>query len=259
MNARTSEAPVLFLHGGPGLNAQMERRRFQTSLAIHWWDQPRISGMAGHAYDSWVGNAEREVRRMSEARGGRVALLASSCGARIAVELLTRVPHLIGAVTISGGVLDVRAAFIRFGRRLAQKRCDQRLRHAVEAAEDKPGRDTCWVLINALLATPHVLDDYWSPQAVEQCATMNRLAAEGSLLDFETFQAVVDDWVVEAAPNQLADPAQRTRVLIGRHDPYAQSGDVDDWHRIFPAATVELVEAGHFPHLELPPERWLPV
>jgi pimeloyl-ACP methyl ester carboxylesterase len=77
-------------------------------------------------------------------------------------------------------------------------------------------------------------------------------------VDFDTFQAVVNDALSVPLPPIRHTTGQRLRVLIGRHDPYAEAADVDYWHSVFPVATVELVEAGHFPHLELPPECWLP-
>jgi len=247
----------LFLHGGPGFNAEMERRRYGASLAVEWWDQPRIPADAAAAFNLWVRAAEQKVRSLFEIQGGRVALLASSFGARLALEVLSRIPAMVGAVTISGGVVDPRAAFLRFGRRLAQKCRDQRLHHAVDEAAREPARETLSALINAIMATPHVMNEYWGPLAVEQCATMHGLAAQGALLDFETFEAVIHD-VPAVPPAAIAeDLGRQIQVLIGRHDPYAEAGEVDYWRAWFPAATVELLDAGHFPHLELPPERWL--
>jgi len=258
MNRATAEAPVLFLHGGPGLNAQMERRRYQHSLSIHWWDQPHIPRTSGQAVESWVSNAEREVKRMSALRGGAIALLASSYGSRIALELLTRIPDLIGAVTISGGVLDIRAAFIRFGRYLAHKGSVQRLHQAVDAAAESPSHNTFWALVDAIMATPNFLVEYWSPRAVEQCAVMHSFAAEGSLLDIETFQAVLNDTLSIPTPSIPKTRGHRIRVLIGRDDPFAETDDVDQWLQCLPTATVERVDTGHYPHLELPPKWWYP-
>ena len=258
MSSSLSDACVLFLHGGPGLSAEMERRRYRTSLAVHWWDQPRIPANTPKAFDALAEAAELEVKHMADAQGDRVSLLASSFGALLALALLNRIPEMIGAVTFSGGVLDQRAAFMRFGRRLAQKLSDQRLRQAVDAAAENPTRECLWTLINAIIATPGFIDEYWSPWAVEQCTTMRELATQGTLLDFETFEAVVNDVLAVPPPPIPQDPRRYIRVVIGRHDPYAEMGDVGHWRKWFPAATVELVEAGHFPHLELPRELWLP-
>ena len=48
------------------------------------------------------------------------------------------------------------------------------------------------------------------------------------------------------------------RVLIGRFDPYARADDGQLWRAVLPQASVEFVDAGHFPHLELPVEIWMP-
>lgn len=33
---------ALFLHGGQGRNAELQRRRFGRTLPVHWWDQPPV-------------------------------------------------------------------------------------------------------------------------------------------------------------------------------------------------------------------------
>ena len=34
---------MLFLHGGPGLHAAVERAWFGDSLPVLWWDQPAVA------------------------------------------------------------------------------------------------------------------------------------------------------------------------------------------------------------------------
>src|SRR6185437_4248354 len=90
MNSLTPQ--ILFLHGGPGMTAELERRQFGPSLAVHWWDQPLVRAGADRAFEALIDAAEVEIVRLSTKREGRIDLLANSFGAYLAralVELRT--------------------------------------------------------------------------------------------------------------------------------------------------------------------------
>lgn len=255
---RGADPHILFLPGGPGFSAELERRQYGSALPIQWWDQPHIKADNPHAFDTWVTAAEAEVRRMSQVADGPISLLASSFGARLALELLHQIPELIGNVTISGGVLDLRQAFVRLGCHLARKRSDTELaRTAERAAAAANGPEALWALIGAILSGPPFFDEYFSASAHTQRAAFSKLAAEGRLLHADTFEAVLND-VLGLPPRPVpADARRSVRVLIGAHDPFAGADHVGYWHQYFPEAGVEQVEAGHFPHLELSATTWL--
>lgn len=246
------ECRVLFLHGGPGFSAELERRQYGSSLPIHWWDQPHIALNDPHPFVSLVAACESEVRRMSSRIDRPVGLLASSIGARLAVELMHRVPELIGPVTFSGPVLDPRKAFAKLGQHLAHKRSDDALARAAMAAAESDSLESLWTLIGMILAGPPFFDEYFAPGAAAHAGAMSTLADEGRLLHGETFQAVLNDMVrvpVRAAPLR---PGQSVQVLIGQRDPYTGERDTESWLEHLPGAVVMQFDAGHFPHLERP-------
>jgi pimeloyl-ACP methyl ester carboxylesterase len=248
---------VLFLHGGPGLSTALERQQFGNALPVHWWDQPHVDADVAVPFEWLVEAAEKELGRLFDVRQRPVALLASSFGVHMAMALIERVPAKIGSLDILGGTLDMRMAFVRLAQRISEVNGDAELEAVSVLAEKMGDGESLWALIGKLFTVANLLDFYWGPGAQEQCEAMKALAASGALVHAATFQAVLSDFLGRkpAAPPTFSGTV---RVLIGRSDPYARADDVGLWRAVFPQAAVEFVEAGHFPHLELPAKEWMP-
>lgn len=246
----------LFLHGGPGFSAALERCWFGHALPVHWWDQPRVTAGLAQPVEFLLDAIEAELERLTVARGP-IGLLASSFGARLALELLQRRSLPVSSLTIVGGTLDPRQAYVRLGERLAEVRHDPALARAAEVATATSDQAALWALIGAIASIPNLTDAYWGPAAQEQRELHRRLTDEGTLLDLPTFQAVMRQILSRPLNERSPDESVPVRVLIGRLDPMARSGDVAVWRRHFPHASILEVDAGHFPHLELPASAWL--
>jgi len=255
---RASDVPVLFLHGGPGMTAALERQRFGTSLPIHWWDQPRVSAGSSEPFEQYIDATKRQVQQLSNEHGGPIALLASSFGARLALELANAIPESIGAVTISGGAMELKPSFLRLGRYLARKHSNPHLEYLVNQASMSDGLESLWALIGAITKIPNFTDEYWTDSALQQRVAMRTLAAQGALFDPPTFQAIVNASATIPPRPIHPDRERRVLILIGSHDPYAAADDAEYWRFFWPSAEVKFVDSGHFPHLELPPEVWMP-
>jgi pimeloyl-ACP methyl ester carboxylesterase len=248
---------VLFLHGGPGLSAVLERRRFGHTLPVHWWDQPHVRADVSAPFEWLVDAAEKELGHLFEVRQKPVAVLANSFGTHLGLALLERVPERIASFDILGGVLGMRLAFVRIALRISKVNRDAELKAVSDLAEEKGDDESLWALIEKLFTVGNLFDFYWGPAAGEQCESMKALAASGALVHGATFQAVLDDFLKKKPTAPLAFSGS-VRVLIGRYDPYARAHDGQLWRAAFPQATVKFVDAGHFPHLELPAEDWMP-
>ena len=118
---------VLFLHGGPGLSATLERQRFGTTLPVDWWDQPHLDAAVAAPFEWLVDATEKELGRLFEARKKPIAILANSFGVHLALALIERAPEKIGSLSIVGGILDVRLAFVRLGLRISETNRDAEL------------------------------------------------------------------------------------------------------------------------------------
>jgi pimeloyl-ACP methyl ester carboxylesterase len=254
-----SKSPrVLFLHGGPGLNAELERRQFGSSLPVRWWDQPQVNADESAPYDRLVDAALEELHRLSSLDGRPIAVLANSFGVHLALALIERAPAKVRCVSIVGGILDMRNAFVRLGRRVAEKNQDQDLAAASLHADQSASSVSLWDLIERLFSVTNLLDFYWSPTATAQRDQMKALAAEGAVLHAPTYQAVLTDFLARNSLQKSLEWCGAANVWIGRYDPYASPADIEAWQTVLPRASVQFVDAGHFPHLELPPSVWLP-
>jgi pimeloyl-ACP methyl ester carboxylesterase len=249
---------VLFLHGGPGLTCQMERDQYGDSLPVHWWDQPHFEAGQSGAFDLLVDAAVEEVGRLRVLDDRPVALVASSFGAQLAMALIARVPAKIGYLSIVGGILDLRMALVRLGLHVANQNHDSSLASASRQALQSSDSATLWTLIDRLFSVKDLLDFYWSPTAEVQRVAMNQLAATGALLHVPTYQAVLNDCITRG-PQPPVTWRGSASVWIGHRDPYALPSDAESWRGVLPEASVQFVETGHFPHLELPASTWLPL
>jgi pimeloyl-ACP methyl ester carboxylesterase len=251
----TNPPTTLFLHGGPGFTAELERQQFADSLPVYWWDQPHAQQTSG-AYETLVNAARAELHRLYRESGEPIGLLANSFGVHLALELMERAPHEIARVTIVGGVVDTRSAFVRLGRHLAATNGDEALAAAALDAEQGEGNARLWRLIERLLGVTDLLNAYWSPNAGASQAAMTALAREDRLMHSPTFQAVLADFLDRPAARltRWQGPAE---VIIGRYDPFSYCGEEELWRSLLPAPSIRTVETGHFPHLELPSSEWL--
>jgi pimeloyl-ACP methyl ester carboxylesterase len=249
---------VLFLHGGPGMSAELERRQYGASLPVRWWDQPRIPCGTERPYEALIQAAVDAAVQLSDEREDAIDLLASSFGAYLARALVERIPERIDSVTICGGVWDLTTAIHRLARRFVERHGDPDLETACREAAQADGPECQLALLARVAAIPGFLDCYWSPTAQGPKEAMQRLAAQGRLIDWPTLHSVMTAALRSPqAPLRAAHRAE-VRIVLGRCDPYFHPSDIEAWTTLWPAARVMMVEAGHFPHLELPPSVWLP-
>jgi pimeloyl-ACP methyl ester carboxylesterase len=186
---------VLFLHGGPGLSAALERQRFASTLPVHWWDQPHVEADVATPFE-WLANAaERELGQLFESERKPVALLANSFGVHVALALMERAPKKIGSLDILGGTLDMRVAFVRLGLRISEVNQDAGLEAVSVRARELGDGASLWALIEKLFTVANLLDFYWGPGAHAQCESMKALAASGALVHAPSFQAVLADFL----------------------------------------------------------------
>lgn len=257
----TPGVPNLFLHGGPGLSCFAEREHYGTTLPIYWWDQPRGVVMFAHPFAELVEMATDTVSECAQQCGQPVGLVAHSFGAQLALHVASRIPEHLYAVTLLAPAFNIVDALARVGRCVLERRADAAgLQRALRLLAEQPyNRDCFWLLVDELMATPDFLRVYFSDDADVEYAAFIDLMAHESLLDASAFRAILQDfWELRPihGPIALGCPVD---LVFGKYDVLSDpSKEEAIWLQYFAQARSRHLDAGHFVHLERPPDEWWP-
>jgi len=260
---RTSFDLVLFLHGGPGLNAGIERAWFQRRLPIHWWDQPVVLPGSTDPLGQLVAASQNQVRRMADAAGGPVSLVAHSFGAQIAIALAREIPSLIQCITLLGCAPTPFQPIFRLCRKLLKTQASPTLEASLANAEADLNSHHFKAMVLAAATHPAYLPVHFGSDSNTVRDLFMAPFASGRLMNLETFLTVMNDLL--GTPQQAQNQAQNerfdgeVRLVLGCQDPLLdRDEDIAAWRRVFPQLQHQVVDCGHFVHLELGPEVWWP-
>lgn len=251
---------ALFLHGGPGFNAEVERVWFGDTVPIHWWSQPIVAADDATPFDTLVKAAEIELTKLTEASSSMADVIAhSSFGAQLGLHLAQRQFARIRSLTLLGSTADPLIPFLRLGRALLRLHPSSELEQAVMAAQEGIDDRRFVDLINAILTVPNFMDHYWALQSSAQRDRHRALAAKAPPLEFGTFMAVMRNIVALRPRADVSAFKGKVAILLGRHDPFLEPAEDDrEWRRFFPAADIRELACGHQVQFETPAEVWLP-
>ena len=246
---------AFFLHGGPGLNAGVERLWHGSSLPVSWWDQPAV-GACATPFASLVEAAAAQLEKMAAA--APIWLIAHSFGGQIAYALARDRPQLIGRITLLASATDPASAILRLGRRIAQAGGSAAVAAAVAAAEAELNAETFQAMVFAAAADAAYPGVYFGPGSTAIRERFLALQPQIPPLDLDSFLAVMQGFLQAPPLAALSGFEGRVDLIMGRHDPLA-TAQVDGlaWQRIFPQARIATLDCGHFVHLETPPAAWL--
>ena len=76
----TTPPKILFLHGGPGMTAELERRQFGSELPVYWWDQPLIRSQALRPVEVLIDAACLVINRLAEHHQAGIHILLGPPG-----------------------------------------------------------------------------------------------------------------------------------------------------------------------------------
>ncbi|MBS6363149.1 alpha/beta hydrolase [Burkholderia sp.] len=254
-----NQPTTLFLHGGPGLSAIVERELYGNSLDIHWWDQPHFEVLFAKPYQALLDDTLLQARRL--AGQGKVNLLAHSFGARIALDLATRMPTCIGTVTLLAPTFDVAEALARLAEHLAPTAPNPARLLSVAHRAKRPGTSFAdvWTLVEAIRDVPDFLSAYWGAGSEERRLWFYDVIATKPWVDFNTCKVILEDFWKTPTLNIQTVVTGPVTLVLGTQDVLVDAPTAEHaWRRYFPRATTRLLNAGHFMHLEKLPSEWLP-
>jgi len=251
------EKDTLFLHGGPGFNAHVERQVLGDRCPnTYFWDQPAVHTRR-RAFDTLMDATVAEVERMCAARGGPVKLMANSFAGHLVSGLLERIPHRISACHLIGAVHDIPAAFRNLLDIMAKSadgdvdlvmRIASFLRGAATHGADK---EHVWDYYELIASDADFMRHYW-PSRKQYRAWMACLGS-GPMFDFTTFRNVMSDFLLHHYERRFSFAGSQEVVIeLGDRDPLLDMArETRLWLRSFPAASMVIRrKAGHFIHLE---------
>jgi pimeloyl-ACP methyl ester carboxylesterase len=159
-------------------------------------------------------------------------------------------------------VFDVADAIVRLGEHALPMATDpNRLIEALQQNRAQHNRfDTFRTLVEEIWAVPGVPDVYWSPASGVRKKWFLEVIAREGWVDFNTFIVILKDFWDTKPMNVKTTVAGPVNIVFGSHDVLVDATqEAQNWLRFFPDATIKLTDAGHYPHLENPPELWLPL
>ncbi|CAB3727934.1 hypothetical protein LMG22037_05323 [Paraburkholderia phenoliruptrix] len=253
-----SDAPTLFLHGGPGLSAIAERALYGRALPIYWWDQPRSVVLFANPFAALVDAAQEEFERLARVYSQPVNIVAHSFGAHLALRLAMRLPNRLGKILLLAPVFDIGDAFIRFASRLGLE--DQSygpLLVALDEFRRSSDGSRFAKAVAPMAGIANFIDLCWSPGAGERRRWYVDLVTHQPLVDLNAFEVVVKDFWLEAPILMSTTAVDSVHLVLGKGDPFT---DIDSesriWTAFFPNAVSHVVDSGHFVHLEKAADVW---
>jgi pimeloyl-ACP methyl ester carboxylesterase len=224
---------ILFLHGGPGLDASAERAWFRKSIPVDWWDQPAMAGI-DRPFWTLCAAAEQRLEHWHAADGAPVPLLAHSFGAAIAHVLCLRRPELISRLVLLTPLFDP----------LAVLRCADGLPGGIVPV---PGS------IHQLAArarSPGIFDCWWSSESAEIHKLVMARLSHGPHFDADSYAAIAFDYITHRDSPPL--PANVTTMIVfGTADQILRVDAAEDALRYFPRAEIRWMPCAHQPLFEL--------
>ncbi|MES2262971.1 MAG: alpha/beta hydrolase [Pseudomonadota bacterium] len=246
----------LFLHGGPAMSSIAERLWYGESLPVDWWDQPRAAASSPRPYAALVGSARNKLRTTADARGGKIALLAHSFGAQIALELAAAEASYIASLTLLAPAHDMRYVWLTLAQLLQIAAPIPTLQQAAARfARDTSDEAAMSALWYALAAVPTLFDCYWGAASGKQMAChRNALADYPDAFDLAAFAAILADYLRQDTLHAKAAPVSTTlpvSIWYGNEDRIVDNmAGRHYWSARFPHATIGTLNCGHFIQFE---------
>lgn len=258
--APSASATAIFIHGGPGIDAAVERKWFGTELPVLWWDQPPIPEAHPAPLSALSNAAGEQVRRLVDLNGGPIDLIAHSFGGRIAIELSRVMPEQIKRIVLLACGMNPIAQILRLGQQLVNRgEANHALAAAVAAMRTRFDEERFFALLAAINAIPDVLRTYFARASQTAAQRYFELAATVATNDAATFAAAMREQLRLRQPIGQSIFVGPVALYFGREDPLiAAEEDLAKWSAVFPQASCQVVAGGHMLHLEIPPDEWLP-
>ncbi|ATB28638.1 alpha/beta fold hydrolase [Melittangium boletus] len=248
------QAPVLFLHGGPGYNsysfARLMGARLEKSRRMVYLDQ-RGCGRSERPWDGNYGMDAQlaDLEALRETLGvERWVLMGHSLGATLALEYATRHPKRVAGVVYVSGLSDSAASFATWKKEL-ERQYPGRL-----AMTELPGEHSDYERVMRALRGLDA-QDFFNQLQFHDTTYLRMQEAVDAESGLRNTGELSRAMFATELPGYRFAAAERVRtpvlVIGGRHDASIGVDSLVALARALPGATfLEYERSGHFPYLE---------
>ncbi len=239
----------LFLHFGPGGNPLIDKEIISDD-SVHFWHQP---GYNNHeSYISFlIKSTEDEIKRMHEACGEQVDLIAHSFGAFIAMNLNQSTKQLIKKYTFIAPTFSFQDAIVNLVSRVSSHESQYNILETVDNFKNDQTPEKFWEMFQAFSTKyPDYLKFYWSLE--ENYSKYLTLCTKYPELDESTLVRATNELIL-GHKKLLLDYDRidsETLVYLGEFDPLVSEEQIKEIKFFFGDKAVQILATGHFPHLE---------
>ncbi|HVL69946.1 MAG TPA: alpha/beta hydrolase [Vicinamibacterales bacterium] len=254
---------VVFVHGGPGLHSEAERRTLgplldTAGVRVEFWNEPSSLRGAPAVSSGWFQRISASLRNSARA-AEPLTLVAHSAGAHAALQLLRERRHADDAVVLIVPSLPLHGTLLRILRLAtvlyaphAPELADRLSALAASSSRvmDPPLREALELAVGA----PELLRHYWGDDtAFARFAAVLQEPEWG--FDIEAFFSVLSELAAHEQQVTATPLEHRSTLIYGAQDPiFDASETLPQVRRLLPAVTVDRFPGGHWPHLERPEE-----
>lgn len=248
----------LFLHYGPGGNAQVERH-FLGPLhpSTEFWDQP-IFHESEKGFEKLLKSVEEKVVQLFLQHKAPIKLWGHSFGCDLALLLLAKHPDKVSSVLLDSPVFDLPKGFLRFGYRILKNKTDStplrtQLTSLMASFEKRNDLEILWKIVETLVQFPEFNQMYWGNLRMRE--EYQRVAEQKKAFDFLMWRNVLNDFLSNENTKEVTQRVSSEKIIIriGENDPYFDlDADLDNLRKRFPLSQITTFKnAGHFTHLEI--------
>lgn len=250
----------IFLHMGPGFNAQIEKKLLQsTHPNIIYWDQPKISEPSA-AFSKLIEATHERIQSLYKKNNNQpVHLVAHSFGGHLAHQLILKFPELIASCDFYSTGYNIPEGFLKLLTNIGNSPdTNADLKNEIQTflttykKTGNPNQDT-WSYISLIVKDPAFNKYYWPTGELFQKYVNFASAVEP--LDMASFQNILSDFLnSEFHPERpkASKWSGQINIYLGEKDPLINTtSETSIWNKIFPQAKFHILkDSGHFIHLE---------
>lgn len=224
----------IFLHFGPGANASIEKE-FLADPTTHYWNQPKVS--SPNYIEDLLRDTSEEIKKLASDSKGKIEIIAHSFGVFLAQNLDEKTRSLVSKAVYLAPTFDFRRSITNMMSFVAN---DSSIKN-INSFEE---------FLSAFVSFSTNHPDYFKYyfHQEENFQKYIKLAQKYESTHEASLMAGIKELMNTYANQAISPKYDNTKVILGKYDPLVPKADQDLISSVF--EHTEIVDAGHFPHLE---------